>query len=72
MTSLSVQGWPPGSASSGLQVPDIIFGVEIELMTLTNIYLDTQEGIPKCDLNICTLLASRISLQQAPRCQIYF
>ena len=70
--SLSVPGWPPGSASSGLQVPDIIFDVRIEFLTLTNLYLDIHEGKPKCDLSICTWLASRISLQRPPSARYFF
>ena len=71
MTSLSVPGWPPGSASSGLQVPDIIFDVRIEILTLTNLYLDMHKGIPKCDFPICTWLASRISLQVVQNKKIF-
>jgi hypothetical protein len=42
-----VSGWPPGSASSGLQETGIIFDLKIEHLTLTNLYLDIHEGIPK-------------------------
>jgi hypothetical protein len=61
-TSLAVPGWPSGSASNGLQVLNIIFDFRIEILTLTNLYLDIHEGIPKCYLPICTWLAS-IGLQ---------
>ena len=64
MTCLSVSCWPPGSTSSGLLVPCIIFNVRNNMLTLTKLYLYIQhEGIPKCNLNICTWLALRISLQ---------
>ena len=36
VTSVSVPGWPPGSDSRGLKVPDTIFYVRIEILTLTN------------------------------------
>ena len=36
---------PPGSASSSLQIPDIIFNTKYELLTLTNLYLDIHECI---------------------------
>ena len=41
----NVHNWPPGSASSGLQVPDIIFDKRIEFLALTNLYLDINEGL---------------------------
>ena len=41
----SVPGWTPGSASSDLQVQYIIFETRIEILTLTNLYLDKYEGI---------------------------
>ena len=59
-------------SSSGLQVPDIIFIVRIEILTLTNLYLDIHEGIPECDLPISTWLSSWISLQQPPGARHYF
>ena len=71
-TSLAVPGWPPGSASSGFQVPGIIFDLRNEILTLTNLYLDIHEGIPKCYLTICTWLSSRISLQRPPGTKHHF
>ena len=47
------------SASSGLWVPNIIFDIKNEILTLTNLYLD----ILQCDIFICTWLTSRIRLQ---------
>jgi hypothetical protein len=44
-------------------VPDINFDVRIEILTLTILYLDIPDGIPKCYFSICTWLVSRISLQ---------
>ena len=41
----SVPSWPPGSASSGLQVKYIILGTKIVIQTLTNLYLDIYDGI---------------------------
>jgi hypothetical protein len=35
-------------------VPDIIFDVRIEILTLTNLYLDLHEGILECDIPTCT------------------
>ena len=72
VTSLAVSGWPLGSASRGLQVPNIIFYLRIEILTLTNLYLDIQEGIPKGYLPSCTWLASRISFQRPPGARHYF
>ena len=50
----NLQDWP--------QEPDIIFDIRIEILALTNLYLNICEGIPECDLTTCTWLASRISL----------
>ena len=50
----NLQDWP--------QVPDIIFDIRIEILALTNLYLNICEGIPECDLTTCTWLASRFSL----------
>jgi hypothetical protein len=35
VTYKSVPGWSPGSDSSGLKVPDIIFGIRIEIHMLS-------------------------------------
>ena len=73
--------WPPYLYLAGLQDQppvaskwlDINFDVRIEVLTLTNLHLDMHEGILlEFDLHICTWLASRISLQQPPRCLIFF
>ena len=45
LTYISVTGWPPVLVYSSLQVPDIIFGVRIEILTLKNLYLDIHDGI---------------------------
>ena len=42
------------------------------ILILTNLYLDIHEGLTKCDLKICTWLASRISLQRPPGTRHYF
>ena len=63
MTCLSVSCWLPGSTSNGLQVPYIISNVRNNMLTLTKLYLNKHECIPKWNLSICTWLASRISLQ---------
>ena len=76
VTSLPVPGhWqPPGSSSSGIKEPDIIFDVRIEILTLTTLYLDIHEDIPECDLPTWTwpLPASRISLQRPLGTRYYF
>ena len=43
--SKSVPGWPPGSASRGVHLQYISFDTRIEIMTLTNLYLDIHECI---------------------------
>ena len=45
--------WPTSTASSGIQVPDIIFDLWILILTITYLYLVMQEGTPKYDLPIC-------------------
>ena len=45
VTSQSVPGWPPGSASSGLQEQYIIFDTRKEIWNLTYLYLVIHEGI---------------------------
>ena len=45
VTSKTVPGWTPRSACSGLQVPDIIFEIRIEMLDLTSLYLDIPEVI---------------------------
>ena len=52
--------------------PDIIFEMRIEILTLTNLHLDMNEGILECYLYICTWPASSISLQRSPRGKILF
>ena len=37
VTYKSVPGWSPGSDTSGLKVPDIIFGIRIEIHMLSYI-----------------------------------
>ena len=54
--------WPQGSSFGGFQTANIIFDVKIEILTLTNLYLDIFEGIPKYNLPICTWLASSRNL----------
>ena len=46
----------PAAASKRLE---IIFGVRIEILTLTNLQLDIHEGKLEYDICICTWLASR-------------
>jgi hypothetical protein len=46
VTTLPVPGWLPGSVSSGFWVPDIFFYLRIEILTLTNQYIDIHENIP--------------------------
>ena len=59
VSRISLQ-WPPGGQNN-------IFDVRIEILALTNIYLDIHEGILKFDLYICIWSASRINLQdQSP------
>jgi hypothetical protein len=53
-------------------VPEIIFDVRIEILTLKYLYLDIHEDISEFDLHICTWPVSRISLQWRPRGQILF
>ena len=57
VTSLAVPGWPPGSTFSSLNLPNIIFDIRIEILTLTNLYLDIHEGLTKCYLPSCIHLA---------------
>ena len=61
MICLSVSCWPPGSTSSGLKVPYIIFDLRNNMLTLTKL-LNIHEVIPKCNLPFCTWLASRIKV----------
>ena len=51
MTSSSVHSRTPISASSGLHVPDFIFAMTNEILTLKNLYLDIQESILESDLS---------------------
>ena len=55
-----LQDQPPAAS----KWPDIIFDMRIEILTLINLQLDIHEGILEYD--ICTWLASRISLQRPP------
>ena len=60
---------------AGLQdQPSAAFSQQILFLNLiiTNLYLDIHEGITKCDLKICTWLASRIILQRPPGTRHYF
>ena len=58
--------------SSNLQVARYYFDERIEIHSLSNLHLDIYEGMIEFDLYIYTWLASRISLQRPPSCQILF